>query len=100
MSPHDAPSLPAPVEARPKTLVDGWIKALPDLGGGCQLPLGAIAGYDNGELEMRAAVASPDGSRMVRSVLRGPAASPVELGKRVAEDLLAQGAAELLNEAR
>jgi hydroxymethylbilane synthase len=68
------------------------------VGGGCQLPLGAVAVHDDGGLEMRAAVASPDGSRMVRSVLRGRESAPVELGRRVAEDLLAQGAGEILSQ--
>jgi hydroxymethylbilane synthase len=70
-----------------RTLLDG-------LGGGCQVPLGAFARVDNGELHLVAAVVSPDGSRLIRTEQRGT--DPVALGRRSAEVLLADGAAELI----
>ncbi len=70
------------------------------LGGGCQLPLGAIAGDRDGTLEMLAIVASLDGSRSVRRSMSGPSAEPGELGRRLAEALEAEGARELLDEVR
>ena len=66
------------------------------LAGSCQVPLGGFAEVQNGRLRMRGFVASPDGLRMVRSELTGEIADPEELGKRVADALLAQGAGEIL----
>jgi hydroxymethylbilane synthase len=70
------------------------------LGGGCQLPLGAIAVHVDGDLELQAVVASIDGRRSVRRTARGPAARPQELGRRLADELVQNGAAEILDEAR
>ena len=57
------------------------------LGGGCQLPLGALATINNAELELQAIVCSPDGRRIVRAQASGPAADPLALGDRVAGQL-------------
>ncbi|HWK09266.1 MAG TPA: hydroxymethylbilane synthase [Vicinamibacterales bacterium] len=70
------------------------------LGGGCQLPLGAIAVRDGAELELRAIVASIDGRRSVKQSARGPAAEPRDLGRRVADALARGGATAILDEAR
>ncbi len=67
-----------------------------EIGGGCQLPLGAIAVSDAGALEMHAVAASPDGSKVLRRSLRGSPARPDEIGRRLAGDLAALGARELL----
>lgn len=66
------------------------------LGGGCQLPLGALAEHEDGELRLRAVVLSPGGERAVRGERAGPAARAAELGRRLAEELLERGADELL----
>lgn len=70
------------------------------LGGGCQLPLGAVAIPAGDELEMHAIVASPDGVRRIARSLRGPLSRPAELGRRVADDLAKAGAIAILNEVR
>ena len=70
------------------------------LGGGCQLPLGAVAVHSGDRLEMQAVVVSPDGSRQVRRRLAGDAARPAELGRRLADDLAESGAIAILNEVR
>jgi hydroxymethylbilane synthase len=70
------------------------------LGGGCQLPLGAVAVHAGDRLEMQAIVASPDGARQVRGRGQGDASHPVELGKRLADDLVQGGAIAILNEVR
>jgi hydroxymethylbilane synthase len=70
------------------------------LGGGCQLPLGGIAVQADGGLEMRAAVMSLDGGRVIRASRRGSAADPEALGRQLAEELAASGAAEILEEVR
>ncbi len=67
-----------------------------EIGGGCQLPLGAIAVSDAGALEMHAVAASPDGRKVLRRSLRGSPARPDEVGRRLAGDLAALGARELL----
>jgi hydroxymethylbilane synthase len=66
------------------------------LGGNCRVPIGARARIGDDKLRLIAIVASPDGRRLCRSELAGNAGAAIELGCRVAEDLLKQGAAELL----
>jgi hydroxymethylbilane synthase len=69
------------------------------LQGGCQVPIAcyAIADPDNdSQLWLRGLVGSPDGRVTLRSERRGSRDSAEQLGIAVAEDLLAQGAAEIL----
>jgi hydroxymethylbilane synthase len=64
------------------------------LGASCNTPVGAWARVcEAGELELSGWVGRPDGSVWISDRLRGPASG---LGERVAERLLAAGAAELL----
>jgi hydroxymethylbilane synthase len=70
------------------------------LGGGCQLPLGAIALHDNGHLELHAVVASPDGQRIIRRFARGTADDPEGLGAMLAGELASAGAGRILDEVR
>lgn len=70
------------------------------LGGGCQLPLGAVAVHAGGRLHMQAIVVSPDGARDVRRRAQGDVARPAELGERLAADLAAAGAIAILDEVR
>ena len=66
------------------------------LGGDCHVPIGARGRWSENLLKLTAVVASPDGSRLCRSELSGPADAATELGRRVAEELLRQGAGDLL----
>ncbi len=70
------------------------------LGGGCQLPLGAIALHDHGGLTLHGVVATPDGKRAIRRRVEGSASDPEGLGARLAEELARGGAAEILNAVR
>lgn len=70
------------------------------LGGGCQLPLGAVAIHAGGRLDMQALVASADGARQIRRRLDGDASRPAELGTRLADALAESGAIAILNEVR
>jgi hydroxymethylbilane synthase len=70
------------------------------LGGGCQLPLGAIAVHEPGGVSLSAVVAWPDGHGAIRRAASGTAAEAEALGARVAEDLVAAGAAEILASVR
>ncbi len=65
------------------------------LGGGCQLPVGAFAEGDD-LLHLTAIVVAPDGSASLRSQQTGPAKFAQELGARVAANLAAIGAHDLL----
>jgi hydroxymethylbilane synthase len=66
------------------------------LEGGCQVPLAAHAVLEGDTLHLRGLVGAVDGSRILRSEVRGPRAEGSALGVSLAEDLLDQGAGELL----
>lgn len=70
------------------------------LEGGCQVPIAGHAILEDGgrTLWLRALVGTPDGSRVLRAEGRGAASEPEILGIGVAEDLLDQGAGEILAE--
>ncbi len=70
------------------------------LGGGCQLPLGAIAIHEHDRLILHAVVAAPDGSRAIRAAAAGLITDPAALGAQVAGDLARRGAAEILDAVR
>jgi hydroxymethylbilane synthase len=67
------------------------------LGGGCQLPLGAIALHENGGLRIHGVVASPDGARVIRRDLAGTTSDPADLGRRLADELARAGARDILD---
>ena len=66
------------------------------LEGGCQVPIGSYAELTEGELWLRALVGAPDGSQMVRGERRGKAQDAEQLGVSLAEELLDNGAREIL----
>jgi hydroxymethylbilane synthase len=66
------------------------------LNGSCQVPLGGFAQVNDGQLRMRGFVASPDGQHMVRAESTGDINNPEALGKKIADELRAQGAGEIL----
>ena len=70
------------------------------LGGGCQLPLGALAVPDGSQLHVRAVVAAPDGSRVIAGAVYGDAADASALGRRLAESLVRNGAMDVLDAIR
>jgi hydroxymethylbilane synthase len=70
------------------------------LGGGCQLPLGAIAVATRTLLDMRVMVASPDGRHVISRTGTGPRSHPAALGRRLADELIRAGALEILDEVR
>lgn len=70
---------------------------------GCSAPVGAYAdvtedGFWEPEVYLRAAVVADDGSHGCRLSITGPAADAEGLGRRLAADLLADGAADLMGE--
>jgi hydroxymethylbilane synthase len=68
------------------------------LGGGCALPLGALATVAGDTVRLVALVATPDGSRIVRA--ESEAATPEGAAAAASAELLAGGAGEILAHAR
>jgi hydroxymethylbilane synthase len=81
-------------EARTTTLCERAL--LEALGGGCQVPIGALARSNAGKLVLDAVVARPDGSTVLRESQTGD--DPMQLGKAVAHSLRRQGAEDILRE--
>jgi len=69
---------------------------LKKMGGGCQVPIGANAAWTDGQLRLRAVIASPDGKILLRE--SGGNRDPVELGERIGQLLLGRGGSEILNQ--
>ena len=69
---------------------------LNSLGGGCQVPIGALAEIRNGKLHLDAIVADPDGSKMLRESRNGNLDDPEGLGNAVGVALLSRGGDEIL----
>src|SRR3989442_3666202 len=63
------------------------------LGASCNTPMAAHAVLDGARLSMTAFVASEDGRRVLRGVGSGTLHHSEDLGRRLAETLLARGAA-------
>lgn len=68
------------------------------LGGGCQLPVAAYAELVNDRLDLHGLVGSIDGKTILRARHQDIVSRSVQLGERVAGDLLAQGADKILCE--
>ena len=67
------------------------------LQGGCQVPIACYAEYTgDSELWLRGLVGRVDGSEILRAEARAADSDPEALGCAVAEDLLRQGAADIL----
>ncbi len=70
---------------------------LAGLGGGCRVPIAAYGREEKGKLVLEGLVISPDGERKVKGRREGSVASdPQALGQALAQELLKQGARELL----
>tara|TARA_B110000503_G_scaffold22002_2_gene33701 strand:- start:1529 stop:2452 length:924 start_codon:yes stop_codon:yes gene_type:complete len=66
------------------------------LEGGCQVPIACFAELEGDQLWLRGLVGEVDGSRVLTTEIRGPRADAERLGIAAAEDLLRQGAGEIL----
>ncbi len=66
------------------------------LEGGCQVPIGSYSEIQGDKIWLRALVGEPDGSKIVRGEVTGPIEKAEELGTGLAEQLLADGAKEIL----
>jgi hydroxymethylbilane synthase len=70
------------------------------LGGGCQLPLGAIAVHEGDGIRMHGLVASPDGRSVIRREMSGARDDPAGLAHRLADALARAGALDILDGVR
>ena len=71
---------------------------LSKLGGGCQMPIGALAEVTAGRIQLNALVAHPDGTVVLRETREGDENNPVRLGEEVGETLLRRGGDVILEE--
>ncbi len=84
---HHAPTAAAVLAER------AFLRAV---GGGCNSPVAVYAWMADGSLTIEGLVAAPDGSRVLRVADSRRATTPEEIGTRLAECLLSQGAREIL----
>jgi hydroxymethylbilane synthase len=75
--------------------VDAERAWLATIGGGCDLPVGAYARVDGGEVELTAVLASFDGRIVLRDHASGP--DPVTVGTSLAERMLDEGGRWLID---
>ena len=66
------------------------------VGGSCRTPLAAYATREGTAILLRALIADPDGTRVLRGERVGPATDAVPLGEGLADELLGRGGAEIL----
>ncbi|HEX8871388.1 MAG TPA: hydroxymethylbilane synthase [Candidatus Acidoferrum sp.] len=69
-----------------------------ELQGGCQVPMGAWARMERGELVMEAVICSVDGQQYIRHRASAPPDQAAELGNHVARLLVEGGARAILDE--
>ncbi|MEI8208633.1 MAG: hydroxymethylbilane synthase [Methylococcales bacterium] len=67
------------------------------LNGGCQVPIAGFAQIQGQKIFMRGLVGNPDGSVLYRAERTGDIEQSEELGRAIAEDLLALGADKILH---
>jgi hydroxymethylbilane synthase len=85
-------------DAETRTAIIAERALLSALQGGCQVPLGAWARMERGELVMEAVVCSVDGAQYVREKASAPPEQPAELGQQLARVLAEGGARTILEE--
>jgi len=68
------------------------------LGGGCQVPIAALATVDEREVYLRGLIASTDGTTVIRGEARGAAEEPDRVGRELAEELLDRGGTVILED--
>jgi len=85
---------------------ESWAEALAErallkgLRGGCNAPVGSRARAVENGIAIRATVLSADGARSVDGARSGPIEEAEAIGRALAEDLVARGAAALIEAAR
>lgn len=67
-----------------------------NLGGSCQVPIGAYAIIENNQLKLKAMVGEPDGSHIIYAEQAGAIENALSLGDIVSELLIKQGADKII----
>lgn len=70
------------------------------LGGGCQVPIAALGRLQGETLSLQGLVATPEGKQLLRDHVQGHRTEASALGTQLAERLLLQGAAKILEGAQ
>jgi hydroxymethylbilane synthase len=70
------------------------------LNGHCNSPIAGFAQIDGAQMRLVASVLDHAGSRIIEAARTGPADRPRELGRAVGLELLAKGAAEIIDRSR
>ncbi len=70
------------------------------LEGGCRVPIGAVAKADGDNLSLHGCVFSLEGGKKIFAQAEGTISQGVDLGRKVGEDLIAQGAKDFEKEWR
>jgi hydroxymethylbilane synthase len=95
----EAGDLLAPLDdAETRTAIIAERALLGALQGGCQVPLGAWARVERGELVLDACVCSVDGSQYVKQRATAPPDQAAQLGEHMARILIEAGAQSILEE--
>jgi hydroxymethylbilane synthase len=95
----EAADLLAPLDdAESRTAILAERALLAALRGGCQVPLGAWARIERGELLLDACVCSVDGSQYVKQRATAPPEQAAQLGEHMARLLIEAGAQSILEE--
>lgn len=66
--------------------------------GGCQIPIGVYGHIQDENLVLEAVILSVDGKRQIRQTVTGSPTAGRELGRSLAQDMLAKGGREILQE--
>jgi hydroxymethylbilane synthase len=92
-------ALVSPLDHAPSRLATAAERAfLASLGGGCQVPIAALARVGWGTLAIEGLVASPDGRTYLRRHIEGPASAAEALGKALGAEILEEGGGAILGE--
>jgi hydroxymethylbilane synthase len=83
-----------------RAAVDAERSMLALLHAGCSAPVGAWGRIKQGELKLDGLVASLDGKQVLRASASGPSSTAMQIGRQVAEALLAQSAQAIIEQAR
>jgi len=95
----EAADLLAPLDdAETRAAIIAERALLSALHGGCQVPMGAWARIERGELVLDACVCSVDGSQYIKQRATAPAEQAAQLGEHMARALVEAGAQSILEE--
>ncbi|MEU8200768.1 hydroxymethylbilane synthase [Streptosporangium sp. NPDC049046] len=85
-------------DARTRAAVTAERAVLNALEAGCAAPVGAYAAENGHDLILTAAVVAVDGRRAVRKSTAGSSSTPMDLGRDLAAEMIAEGAGTLIGE--